>query len=70
MFVVSLKPPLCQEPHGEIDLRHCKSEQVAVASRLDCARPNTFVLEILKAAAPGDRSSIITESNGKYTQTK
>lgn len=59
-----------KEPHGEIDLRNCKTERVAVASRLDCARPNTFVLVILAASQPGDRNSIITETNNKTTQTK
>ncbi|XP_063687501.1 anillin-like isoform X2 [Bolinopsis microptera] len=59
-----------KQPHGEIDLRNCKTETVSVASRLDCARPNTFVLVIMAAAQPGDRTSIITESNGKTTQTK
>lgn len=59
-----------KQPHGEIDLRNCKTETVSIASRLDCARPNTFVLVIMQAAQPGDRASIITESNGKTTQTK
>jgi len=59
-----------KEPHGDIDLRDCKTSKISVASRLDCARPNTFVLVTETVTKPGDRNSIICEASSERTVTK
>lgn len=59
-----------KEPHGDIDLRDCKTTKISIASRLDCARPNTFVLVTETDTKPGDRNSIICEASSERTVTK
>ncbi|XP_015592644.1 anillin isoform X2 [Cephus cinctus] len=54
-------------PIGSIDLQGITTTNVGMVSRDICARPNTFLLESVRPAQPGDVDSLITIRNGPRT---
>ncbi|KAL1115295.1 hypothetical protein AAG570_007326, partial [Ranatra chinensis] len=50
-----------------IDLTLCATKEVGLVARDVCARPNTFLLEIVRPSRPGDAESLVLKSTGNTT---
>ncbi|XP_043277611.1 anillin isoform X2 [Venturia canescens] len=54
-------------PIGSIELQGITTTNVGLVSRDICARPNTFLLESIRPAQPGDTESLVLVRNGSQT---